>query len=150
MIVYRVEASFSIITPEGHRYTNLGPYTRRDKVRECYGGKPLHLTMSLANTPEPEEDGLKGQYGDGHYGFASLEDVAKWFAGCTCILSECGYYVVAYECPDKYVKIGGHQVQFRLDQSTPIRHYDRKEYLAEAKRLRYGNKNSDLHFTRVG
>lgn len=145
MIVYRVEASFSIISSEGYHLTNLGPYTGRDRVKQITG-KALRLTMSLDCAPEPDDDGLNESLNGLHYGFKSLSDVASWFSGCTMSLSESGYYVVAYDCPDEYVNIGGKQVQFRLSKSTPIRHYDRKEYLAEAKRERYGNRTTDLVF----
>lgn len=132
MIVYRVELSFSLLVynDEGgyHPYKNLGPYTGRHITNQYLGYEVNLRGTNLVNAPEPEDDGLIGCC-HGQYGFIDLRSVGNWFHSCWRSMRDCNYHIGVYDCPDKYVKIGGRQAVFQLDKSTPIESISFEEFV---------------------
>ena len=105
--VYRVETS-----------SGAGPYEHGP-----VWSWPVGTWNPFTRHPEPDRDGIPLRVVmDGHrlYGFASLAQARRWFAGAGAILGDAGYRLSAYEVPDDDVVDGGRQVAYLPDRATLV------------------------------
>lgn len=120
--VFRIEAIVSVLTPAGKRHhssTNIGPFVRREYLRElgCFESAYLRTPCNLQ--PEPEEDGMTIRYG-WHSGCADMAQLIRFFRDDMPILEWGGYAVSEYEVPEQYINYGRSQVQFLMNHAVLI------------------------------
>ncbi len=103
MRVYRVEG------PNGY-----GPYT--------FPGFLCGIPEDPSKHPVPRDDGIdEDKIVEFHiFGFASLESLQAWFSDeDRQYLSEKGFVVKVYDCPDRRVIQGNRQLVFDRDYAIP-------------------------------
>lgn len=92
MRVFRVE----------HDTTGVGPYQNNTDISH-----DLNVTHNASGVHQPWQSWTLSYTDDDLAGFASLEDLHRWFDGFTSVLTEEGYVVGVYESDDitEFVKL---------------------------------------------
>lgn len=126
MIVYRVEDELGGGPYNGDRAPD--PWTRSWSriVNGHEVSDPVHQPSPNSDIPEWRDSEYGGRAAKYRFGFASVEQVYKWFLeDARAFLKASGYGIAQYEVPDEFVLVGENQVAFstkkaKLLQRLPI------------------------------
>lgn len=104
---------FRVETPRG----GCGPYTREFEAELS----EMFEAHRVGGHPGPQGDELlKGILPKEHCGFATLEQLHKWFDGFHEALHQAGFVIAKYVVPVHLVRYGKTQLVFRRGDMFPV------------------------------